>query len=257
MGTILLLWIIIYGGKVLPVFAGFFSLVGLYEFYRAMKQKSNPISYIGYVFTVIYTFFVFGNQAVHMLFFSCLLLGLLLHLVFAHKEYTIVDVCVTFMGFFYVTFLLFHILAVRNYMYGSLFVWLIFISAWGSDTGAYFSGMLFGKRKLCPELSPKKTVEGAIGGIIGAGLLACLYAAVMTQIQMVPITNFVFISTCIGALGGAISQLGDLTASSIKRFVNIKDYGNLFPGHGGVLDRFDSILFTAPFVYYIMTWLIS
>ena len=116
---------------------------------------------------------------------------------------------------------------------------LIFIAAWSTDTFAYFGGMLFGKKKLCPKLSPKKTIAGSITGIIGAALSFCVYGFIIVLSG----GSFPFLKYCLIAIPASIAaQTGDLAASAIKRYYQKKDYGNLFPGHGGVLDRFDSIL---------------
>ncbi|MPN43894.1 Phosphatidate cytidylyltransferase [bioreactor metagenome] len=164
---------------------------------------------------------------------------------------------VTFFGFFYVCFLISHIYLIREYTYGKFFVWLVFICAFGCDTGAYFSGMLFGKRKLIPELSPKKTVEGAVGGVITATVVAVVYGICIERYFKLENVNTTILCLITGIAGSVLSQIGDLAASSVKRFVNLKDYGNLIPGHGGILDRFDSVLLTAPVVYYIMLFLIE
>ena len=142
--------------------------------------------------------------------------------------------------------------------FGLWHVWFVFIAAWGSDTGAYFVGRTIGKRKLAPKLSPKKTVEGAIGGIIIAAGLLVLYGFILNSQNIFNLTTTDYIALGIfGATGAVLGQAGDLFASSIKRRIGIKDYGKIIPGHGGVLDRFDSILFTAPatliFVQFIFT----
>lgn len=250
LGIPILLGIVISGGWILRLSIGFIVLIGMYEFYRAIKQKYNPISIIGYIFSIIFTFFIFPYPQWYFLFFICFLFSLLLSIIFFYKKYNIIDVAVTFIGFFYICILFYYILQVRNQIYGELFVWLIFISAWGSDTAAYFTGVSIGKHKLCPELSPKKTIEGALGGIVGGAALSLLYGIIIKYFVAIPIVYFPIICAAIGGIGAIVSQLGDLTASSIKRYVNIKDYGKIFPGHGGVIDRFDSILFTAPLVYY-------
>lgn len=249
-GIPLLLGIVLSGGWILKLAIGVMVLVGLYEFYSAMEKKVNPIKYVGYIFTIIFTLFVFPYDEWYFVFFICFLFALLLSIIFFHSKYNIIDVAITFIGFFYVCILFFYVQKVRNLTYGEFFVWLIFISAWGSDTLAYFTGITIGKHKLCPKLSPKKTVEGALGGIAGGAILSFIYGIVVAYFIQIPISHFSIICFVIGGAGAIVSQLGDLTASSIKRYVNIKDYGNLFPGHGGVLDRFDSILFTAPLVYY-------
>ena len=128
-------------------------------------------------------------------------------------------------------------------------MWLVFICAWGCDTCAYCVGMMIGKHKMAPVLSPKKSVEGGIGGIVGAALIGALYALAINRWSNAGASILEF--AIIGAVGGAISQIGDLAASAIKRNYNIKDYGKLIPGHGGILDRFDSVIFTAPIIYYL------
>ncbi len=127
---------------------------------------------------------------------------------------------------------------------GSVFFPLVFVGAWVTDTFAYFTGFFFGKHKLIPEVSPKKTVEGAIGGT----LFATVGFALTAVIYGYGIKNVIIISI-VGIFASIVSQFGDLSASLIKRFYNIKDYGSLFPGHGGVLDRFDSILAVSAFLY--------
>ena len=143
----------------------------------------------------------------------------------------------------------FSMFAMLRDMYGyraQLGVYLIFyglIAALGTDTGAQLGGMAFGKHKMAPVLSPKKSIEGAVGGVAGAALLGVIYAAA-TQGKMAEYA-------LICAVGALISMVGDLAASAIKRNQGIKDYGKLIPGHGGILDRFDSVIFTAPVIYFL------
>jgi phosphatidate cytidylyltransferase len=133
---------------------------------------------------------------------------------------------------------------------GILLVWLIFIGAWGSDTCAYCVGILIGKHKIFPLLSPKKSLEGCIGGIVGAALLGFIYATVFKS-SILGVQNPQIAYAVICGISSVISQLGDLAASAMKRNHDVKDYGTLIPGHGGVLDRFDSIIFVAPVVYLL------
>ncbi len=143
--------------------------------------------------------------------------------------------------------------------YGLCAMLTVFVTAWGSDTGAYFAGSFLGKHKLIPHVSPKKTVEGAIGGMIAAMLLCqlLLFAAIAFDKNIASLegmSGFVKIGA-IGIIGSALSQLGDLVASAIKRDCEVKDYGTIFPGHGGFMDRFDSVVFVAPLIYYMITLL--
>ncbi len=171
------------------------------------------------------------------------------------KEKPVESSVVTILTIVYIPFLLSHIIAISNINVDfimlnpnmNLMIWLVFITALGSDTFAYFTGYLFGKHKLCPNISPKKTIEGAIGGIVGSVILSTIF------IYFVVNPDWIIHGVILGALGAVAGQMGDLVASMFKRRLEIKDYGSLIPGHGGVLDRIDSILFTAPVVYwYVM-----
>ncbi|WP_338011619.1 phosphatidate cytidylyltransferase [Desulforamulus aeronauticus] len=131
------------------------------------------------------------------------------------------------------------------------FVWLLLLltATWASDTFAYFVGRVLGKHKLAPLLSPKKTIEGAVGGVIGSSLTALAFVKLVPVLPLWPVV-------LLGALIGIASLLGDLVESALKRQAGVKDSGNIIPGHGGMLDRFDSLLFTAPLVYYVVNLLI-
>lgn len=148
-----------------------------------------------------------------------------------------------------------------QYRYDAIyFILLILCSAWGGDTAAYFAGRAFGKHKLAPIVSPHKTVEGAIGGIFGSVLagvvLTLVYSFLSASHNVITIQvqpRHYAILVVMGAIASVLGILGDLFASSVKRQVGIKDYGTIFPGHGGILDRFDSVMFIAPFVTMVIT----
>lgn len=141
------------------------------------------------------------------------------------------------------------------YNLGFFAVWMIFIAAWGSDTCAYFVGVLFGKHRVTPRLSPKKSLEGYIGGVVGAGLLGLLYGAILKWTGHVS-ADMLWCFAVLGVCGSFFGLVGDLAASALKRDFNIKDYGNCIPGHGGIMDRFDSVIFTAPMIYLLSTTLL-
>ena len=143
--------------------------------------------------------------------------------------------------------------------YGQYVLILPFLCAWITDTGAYFSGTYLGKHKLIPGVSPKKTVEGAVGGIISCVIGVYLYILIIDGIFSAGISDMypLWLIGVMAALASVLSQVGDLSASAIKRDCKAKDFGNIFPGHGGILDRFDSVLFTAPFIYYFFTYVMS
>lgn len=162
-------------------------------------------------------------------------------------DYTVASSAFT--GVFYVTVAFTSIVFLRDI--GKYFYLLVFVGAWVSDTFAYLCGRLFGKHKLIPEVSPKKTVEGAIGGVVFAGLAFVLYALVIKNFFDVSVAPNYLVMMIAGMIIAVISQIGDLIASVIKRRFGIKDYGWIFPGHGGVLDRFDSVLLTAPVLWIL------
>ena len=181
-----------------------------------------------------------------------LILGVLLIMsvyVFTYPKYQTGQIIGAFFGIVYVGVMLSYVLQTRLLEGGAFLVWLIFLCSWGCDTCAYCVGMLIGKHKMAPVLSPKKSIEGAVGGVAGATLLGVAYAAA-TQGPMVQYA-------VICAVGALISMVGDLAASAIKRNQGIKDYGKLIPGHGGILDRFDSVIFIAPVIYFLSLIMIT
>jgi len=157
-----------------------------------------------------------------------------------------------FMATMFITVCFGHLSILRCWENGRLNVLVVFIISFLTDTFAYFTGRFVGRHKLSPNLSPKKTIEGAFGGLVGAIAGMLVYCAILNTyfgIQAVQ-SNAIIVAI----IGSVISQLGDLAASAIKRQYGIKDYGKIMPGHGGVMDRFDGVLFTAPAVYYLMVF---
>ena len=154
---------------------------------------------------------------------------------------------------FYVSVMLSYVYQIRILENGVFLAFLIFICSWGCDTCAYCVGVLFGKHKMAPVLSPKKSIEGAVGGVVGTALLTLIYSSIF-QVQMGFTTREIIVLAIISAIAGLISMVGDLTASAIKRNYDIKDYGALIPGHGGIMDRFDSMMITAPIIYYLAVY---
>lgn len=137
--------------------------------------------------------------------------------------------------------------------YGTFYIVLILVVAWMTDTGAYFCGSFLGKHKLCPQISPKKTVEGALGGII-VSVLSALVTCLIFQNFIFDKQVFInyFLIVLIAVIGAIISMVGDLSFSLVKRSCNIKDFGNVIPGHGGILDRLDSVIFLSPLIYFLL-----
>lgn len=163
------------------------------------------------------------------------------------------DVSIALLMTFYIIYGFTSILLLRQGQNGAYVYLLVFLSAWLTDTGAYFTGVFFGKHKLIPDVSPKKTVEGAIGGIVTCMLTFVIYGFIVSKIGG-PAPHYIRLAV-VGLLVSVASMIGDLIASLVKRKYNIKDYGKIFPGHGGVLDRFDSVLATAPFLCILTEYL--
>ena len=242
---------IISGGYVLFFTLLGISLIGMQELYKAMKVRTdqfNALEIAGYLGAVIYyvlmaaDFEKYGMMGVIIAFMIFMFVY-----VFNYPRFHAEQVMPAFFGVVYVAVMLSFIYLTRNLPDGKFLVWLIFLCSWGCDTCAYCVGMLIGKHKMAPVLSPKKSVEGGIGGVAGAALLGVIYAAATGG----PMAEYALIC----AVGSLISMVGDLAASAIKRNQGIKDYGKLIPGHGGILDRFDSVIFTAPIIYYLATFL--
>ena len=223
------------------------SLIGMRELYNVMKVSNEHVTVlelVGCLGAVLYYIaikFDFGNFGMMAVIVSMILI--LFVYVFGYPKYHAEQVMAAFFGVVYVAVMLSFIYLTRNLPDGKFLVWLIFLCSWGCDTCAYCVGMLIGKHKMAPVLSPKKSIEGAVGGVVGAALLGVIYAAA-TQGKMAEYA-------LICGVGALISMVGDLAASAIKRNQNIKDYGKLIPGHGGILDRFDSVIITAPVIYYL------
>lgn len=233
------LWI---GGNVLVGAALVASLIGLREFYRAYSGQLNPMPEVGYFLaTLLYlgSFFGFQEQFIPFLMVTGLFLVLGISVFSRHK---VLDSMVTFIGFLYIPFCLYHILKI-DAGFAMPYIWLPFIISVSSDTFAYVVGKLIGKHQLIPAISPGKTIEGSMGGILFTMIFTPLYCFLF-------IPDMVLVSIPLAFIGSILAQIGDLIASRIKRDCDIKDFGKLIPGHGGIVDRLDSLLIMFPFVYY-------
>ena len=253
------------GGPLLLGVLLFCSLSGMLELYRVfdvrkgsgdktpVKEGGFPVKPFIHPLTV--TSFATALVYYLLLYFSsekatvaAAVLGMLIVLVvyvLSFPSYSANSVQTVVFGFFYVAVMLSFIYRVRCLEGGKVTVWLTLASSWGADTCAYLAGRAFGRHKMSPVLSPKKSVEGAVGGVAGAALIGFLLAFFLREkSEWIP-----YAVICAG--GAVISIFGDLTASAFKRDRKCKDYGRLIPGHGGILDRFDSVIFTAPVIYFL------
>ena len=178
---------------------------------------------------------------------------LAVELLINHREMKFEELALTFLAGYIVPFLLSAVVRIHNWENGRILILLPFVISFMSDTGAYFTGCFLGKHKLAPEISPKKTVEGFVGGILGAVIGLVIYCLVAEKYLHFAV-NYYYIPVY-GILGSLAAVLGDLCFSVVKRQTGIKDYGNLIPGHGGILDRFDSMIVVAPLVELLMLFI--
>ncbi len=239
------------------VAVGVVSLVMLYEVYGA-TAKHTSVKIAGFISGVL---LLLGRALGYTE--LAIALGIIVSMVFLlflHTKVDFKEMLSTQLMTIYVILFMSYISALHKEM-GVGAMCTAFLVSWGTDTAAYFAGVLFGKHKLIPNVSPKKTIEGSVGAIIAVPLLCILYVFILNKCGMpllgVEVNLSVYIGLAImGVVGSVISQLGDLAASAIKRDAGIKDYGSIFPGHGGFMDRFDSVIFVAPIVYYLFKFII-
>lgn len=238
------------GGDVLFATCIAISLIGMRELYKVVKIEKTLLGAVGYLGAIGYYALIRMGWAGDMLLpVIILLVAMMAVYVFAFPKFESEQVMTGFFGVFYVAVMLSYIYRTRCLTDGLFLVGLVFLCSWGCDTCAYCVGVLFGKHKMAPKLSPKKSVEGGAGGLAGAAFLGFLYALAINKWGGASAVPASYALICF--VGGMISMVGDLAASAIKRNKEIKDYGTLIPGHGGVLDRFDSVIFTAPIIYYL------
>ena len=239
----------------LPILLAVCAVVGLAELFACIKMKSAvAIALPCYALAAALPFLIYylrDQDLIRQIALAAMMLGALYFftiLTFSHGKYKPADVALCFFAAFYIMAGFNSVLVLRVFEIGGKYVYLLcFICAWVTDTFAYFCGMLFGrggKHKLLPDVSPKKTVEGSIGGIVFCVLAMVIFGLVVNNLSADLHANYLMLIVG-GLLASIVSQVGDLCMSVIKRNYGVKDYGKLFPGHGGVLDRFDSVLAVA------------
>lgn len=246
--------ILILGNKYMidAVFA-IVALISIHEYFNAIEKQYKPVKWIGYIVAVLIAFIhVIPLEIwskILIMFVPTSIVLLFINIIVTSMKIEPKDIFATFFGICYVIGFLVFLPLLYSMPNGKFLIWYILIAAWGTDTCAYAVGMKFGKHKLT-KISPKKSIEGSIGGTVGAIAIALIYTAIVNQYVDLGL-SYVFVALATFILS-VLSQLGDLSASSIKREMEIKDYGNLIPGHGGMLDRIDSIIFVAPFAYFLL-----
>lgn len=235
-----------------PILIGLMALLGVYEMLGCVGMRKNFIVslclYVLCVVVVILTQTIESHSlyiTAYSGFLFCIMLILLTVSVFSEGKVPVDKVCVAFTTCAYIITGFISIIQLRSMKHGAIIYLLVFIAPWVTDTFAYFCGRLFGRHKLIPSVSPKKTVEGSIGGTVFCILGCVLYRFILQWMGNEGLPQ-IWIFAVLGFIVSIVSQIGDLMFSLIKRRYGIKDYGIIFPGHGGVLDRFDSVIATAP-----------
>lgn len=249
--------ILVFGNKyVVDIACAIIAIMSIHEYFNAFKEKAKPVTWIGYISAILIAVihivpFEYALTMVNVLIPSAITV-LFLQVIVTNMQTNIKDIAITFFGICYIPLFLMFIPLINGMENGKILVWYILLAAWGTDTFAYLVGKTMGKHKFS-KISPNKTIEGCIGGTIGAVILILIYTYVCNTYFATNI-SYIYI-TIIGIILSLIGQLGDFSASSIKRYVGIKDFSNLIPGHGGMLDRIDSVIFIAPFAYMFLSLL--
>lgn len=248
--------VVIYlGGVSMYIVGAALSVIGLREFYLAVSGKLSTDNYISMVFAVL--FFIsayFRNIEFSMVLGMSYMLCNFIYLLKNHENIRLQDFFGNVFAMLYIVPSFIIMAIIRDRAYGAYLILLVFLSSATTDTFAYFIGKAIGKNKLAPHLSPNKTIEGSVGGSIISTLVFLTCTILLNNyFDIFEVTSgSIALVVIIGLIASIVSQLGDLSASAIKRITGIKDYGHLIPGHGGVLDRMDSALFTAPALYIVL-----
>ncbi len=253
------------------------SIIALYEFYQCIRKVNfHPVREVGFfscgmflLYIMYYSFYIsldktaigllsrvlFQRNMIYLIIYL-VIVYLMINLIFRRNRFTLDDIAVTLLGIIYVPFMMSFVFLVRIMDNGFELAWLVLVGTFSTDTFAYFIGKFFGKAKLLPEISPNKTIAGAIGGVAGSVICTAAFGFFYANgYAGMRIPNYHYI--LLGLVCGVLAQIGDWAASAIKRSVGIKDFGHIMPGHGGILDRIDGLLFVAPAVYFYLQFALN
>lgn len=278
-GLPIVILIFIFGNKyIVDVLMALIAIISLNEYFRATSKEIKPISWIGYLLAACISLIHVVNLQTILIFLCIaipsLLLILFLHIIISDMKINLKDIAFSFFGIMYIISFVSFIPLIYGLdgantigfvsdgnlesftttsIGGKYLIWILMITTWGSDIFAYLIGRYFGKHKFS-KVSPNKTIEGCTAGIVGAVVLTLIYTLCINKFAGLELS---YISMgIIGLILSVIGQIGDFAASTIKRYFDIKDFGNAFPGHGGFIDRIDSVIFTAPFAYCLFLFIL-
>lgn len=255
-GIALAVYVITFGEWLFSAVVLLLAMIAWHEFFKAFRNVNMDLAYFMGMLALLFMIGCawLGNGEESMAVITAMTLFVLAKAVLWHRDFSVEQACLSIAGIVYVGVAFSHLILLRfmgtsliaspigDLSQGCALLWVAFVGTWASDTFAFFTGSFCGRHKLCPEISPNKTIEGFAGGLAGT---------VLVTMGLGRLFSFDLLGMLVlGILIALAATVGDLVESSIKRYTGIKDSGSLIPGHGGVLDRFDSIMFTVPLVYY-------
>ena len=248
--------ILIFGNKYLvDIVVSIIAIMSLHEYFHSFKEQNEnkDLRWIAYISALLISIIhIIPKEYILPLIGAIIPISILVlfsQIIASNMKYNIKDIAITFFGICYIVIFLMFIPIIRETENGRITIWYIFFAAWGTDTFAYLIGRKFGKHKFS-KISPNKSIEGCIAGTIGSVLIMLIYTFVCNTYLGMNFNYFYII--LIAIVLSLVGQIGDFAASSIKRYTGIKDFSNLIPGHGGMLDRIDSVIFIAPFAYFLL-----
>ncbi len=257
LGMPLVIIILVFGNVyVVDIAFAIIAAIALHEFLRCFDGKAKPVIWMGYV-SAAFIAIMHVLPSVSMMDFVGMFLFLMILLLFfevfrSNMKINIMDISITLFGICYIVFFLMFVPLIRGFENGQCLIWYVFTASWGTDVFAYIVGKTIGKHKFS-QISPKKSIEGCIGGVVGAVLFTVAFTYIFNTYAGLNIAydKIIIFAVILSIIG----QIGDFAASSVKRYVGIKDFSNLIPGHGGMLDRFDSVIFIAPAAYFLLMFI--
>lgn len=257
LGFPLVLVILLIGNKyIVDIALAIIAVMAIDEYFNAVSKVSKPVRWLGYLsclsIALIHVIPEENLKMVITLSIPTILVVLFAQVIATDMKTSFKDIAYTFTGIFYVIFFMMFVAFIDGMPNGKILIWYAIFAAWGTDICAYFIGKYFGKHKFS-KVSPKKSIEGCIAGTIGSVIIMLIYTYFTNNFFGMNYSYLYIMG--IGVILSLVGQIGDFAASTIKRFVDIKDYSNLIPGHGGMLDRIDSLIFLAPFAYAFFTLL--
>ena len=230
------------------------AIVTMHEYLNAISKICKPVKWIAYVSCIIVAVISYIPKEIisYVFLYSIpsLILILFAHVIATDMKISFKDIAYTLLGIAYIPIFMMFLTLINAMGNGKILLGYVFMAAWGTDVFAYYLGSKFGKHKFS-KVSPKKSIEGCVAGTLGATILVMIYTFILNNFFAFEFSYILMLIA--GVVLSLVGQIGDFSASAIKRYVDIKDYSNLLPGHGGMLDRIDSVLFIAPFAYILFT----